>query len=92
MQYITDKIVLMIYKWLYHYFIKPIQKNGLESGNYIKCKVTKSTDYSLLYLDFFNYKYPTMKYFSLDCPYILYLSGEGNYLRPFYICESDTFI
>jgi hypothetical protein len=54
--------------------------------------VTKSTDYTLLYLDFFNYKYPNTKYFSLDCPYILYLSGEGNYLRPFYICESDTFI
>jgi hypothetical protein len=33
-----------------------------------------------------------MKYFFLQCPYWLLLSGQGDYLRPYYLCESDPFI
>lgn len=58
----------------------------------IKLKLSKSADYTLLYLDIFNYKTYDLKYLFLTCPYIILLSGEGNYIRPFYLCESDPFI
>lgn len=51
--------------------------------------MTKSADYTLLYIDVFNYKNSDLKYIFLTCPFIIYFSGEGNYLRPYYICESD---
>ena len=57
-----------------------------------RLKITKSDDYTLLYIDIFNYKVSDTKYLLLNCPYIIYLSGEGNFFRPFYICESDTFL
>jgi hypothetical protein len=28
----------------------------------------------------------------LSCPYIVYLSGEGNFIRPFYLCQTDPFL
>ncbi|CAD8192851.1 unnamed protein product [Paramecium octaurelia] len=59
---------------------------------YGRFKMTKSADYSLLYIDIFNYKNCDLKYIYLTCPFIIYLSGEGNYLRPFYLCESDQFL
>ncbi|CAD8201851.1 unnamed protein product [Paramecium pentaurelia] len=59
---------------------------------YGRFKMTKSADYTLLYIDIFNYKNCDLKYIYLTCPFIIYLSGEGNYLRPFYLCESDQFL
>ena len=55
-------------------------------------KISKSADYTQLYLDIFNYKNSDLKYFFLTYPYMILLSGEGNYIRPFYLCESDPFI
>lgn len=63
-----------------------------DEANTIRVKISKSADYTLLYLDIFNYKNSDLKYFFLMCPYILLLSGEGNYIRPFYLCESDPFL
>ena len=59
---------------------------------FIKLKISKSADYTLLYLDIFNYKNSDLKYFFLGCPFIMMLSGDGSYLRPYYLCESDPFL
>lgn len=58
----------------------------------IKIKITKSADYTVLYLDVFNYKKSDFKYIFLSCPFITFLSGEGNYLRPFYVNQCDQFL
>ncbi len=63
-----------------------------EEMDIIQIKISKSADYTLLYLDIFNYKNSDLKYFFLSCPYIVLLSGEGNYVRPYYLCESDPFL
>ena len=55
----------------------------------MRLKLTKSADYTLLYIDIFNYKNCDMKYIYLTCPFIICMSGEGNFLRPYYLCESD---
>ncbi len=55
-------------------------------------KFSKNKDYTNCYLDFFVYERADLKYFSLASPFILYLSGEGNFLRPFYLEEGDVFL
>ncbi|CAD8212496.1 unnamed protein product [Paramecium pentaurelia] len=59
---------------------------------FIKIKISKSADYTLLYFDIFNYKISDLKYFFLACPYYILVSGEGNFLKPFYLCESNPFL
>lgn len=58
----------------------------------VRIKLSKSADYTLLYIDIFNYKVSDLKYFFLSCPYIILLSGEGTFLRPLYLCESNPFL
>jgi hypothetical protein len=43
-------------------------------------------------LDFFLYEKADLKYFNLTNPFIIYLSGEGNFIRPFYLEEQDVFL
>lgn len=64
----------------------------IEDLGFIKLKISKSADYTLLHFDIFNYKNSDLKYFFLSCPYIVILSGEGNYLRPLYLCEGNPFL
>lgn len=51
--------------------------------------MTKSADYTLLCIDIFIYNNNDLKYIYLRSPIIIYLSGEGNFIRPYYLCESD---
>ena len=46
---------------------------GME--NKLKIKISKNKDYTIVYLDIFNYLKADLKYFTLTCPYIIYLSG-----------------
>ncbi|CAK65210.1 unnamed protein product (macronuclear) [Paramecium tetraurelia] len=64
----------------------------LMDDQFIKIKISKSADYTLLYFDIFNYKISDLKYFFLACPYYILVSGEGNFLKPFYLCESNPFL
>ncbi|CAD8127333.1 unnamed protein product [Paramecium sonneborni] len=64
----------------------------LMDDQFIKMKISKSADYTLLYFDIFNYKISDLKYFFLACPYYILVSGEGNFLKPFYLCESNPFL
>ena len=63
-----------------------------DEQQFVRYKFTKSSDYTLLYLDIFNYKNSDMKNFFLQCPFTLLLSGQGDNLRPYYLCECDPFI
>lgn len=69
-----------------------INKDVGESRSLIKIKVSKNTDYTICYLDVFSYHRADLKYFMLSCPYLVYLSGEGNFIRPFYLCQTDPFL
>lgn len=69
-----------------------INKELHEDRTLIKIKVSKNTDYTICYLDIFRYNKADLKYFMLSCPYIVYLSGEGSFLRPFYLCQTDPFL
>ena len=58
----------------------------------LKAKLSKSTDYTVCYIDVFNYYEADLKYFKLEYPYLVHMSGEGNFVRPFYLCEADPFL
>lgn len=79
-------------KWRRVYKYVEITISHQSDLSYVRYKVSKSSDYTLLFLDIFNYRRSDMKYFFLQCPYWLLLSGQGDYLRPYYLCESDPFI
>ncbi|EAR93114.2 transmembrane protein, putative (macronuclear) [Tetrahymena thermophila SB210] len=59
---------------------------------YIRMKITKSDDYSILSLDLFNYSKRNQKYFKKTIPTIIHFSGEGSYLKPYYIWPRDHFL
>ena len=55
-------------------------------------KLSKNADYTHCYMDFFLYEKTDLKYIKLTTPYIVWLSGEGTFIRPFYLCENDVFL
>jgi len=55
------------------------------SSSDFKIKLSKSVDYTLCFLDILNYQQSNLKLFYLEMPYIIYLSGNGSFLKPFYI-------
>lgn len=69
-----------------------INNYDYEDRSIVTIKFSKNKDYTNCYLDFFVYERADLKYFSLASPFILYLSGEGNFLRPFYLEEGDVFL
>ncbi len=69
-----------------------INNYDYEDRSIVTIKFSKNKDYTNCYLDFFVYERADLKYFSLSSPFILYLSGEGNFLRPFYLEEGDVFL
>ena len=62
-----------------------------EDRSMITIKFSKSKDYTNGYLDFFAYDRADARYFNLSSPFILHLSGQGNFLRPFVLQEDDLF-
>lgn len=64
----------------------------MENQEFIRMKITKSDDYSLLYLDIFNYRKKNQKYFNVTMPTIIDFSGEGSFLKPYYIWPRDHFL
>lgn len=94
--YYLDKIKKKKYKRLYNLLENAIDFNLINNYDYedrsiVTIKFSKNKDYTNCYLDFFVYERADLKYFTLASPYILYLSGEGNFLRPFYLEEGDVF-
>ena len=57
----------------------------------ITIKISKNTDYTICHLDFMVYDYKDLKYFNLSSPFVISLSGEGTFLRPFYLEDRDVF-
>lgn len=62
-----------------------------EDRSIITIKFSKNKDYTNCYLDFFVYERADTRYFNLLSPFLIYLSGEGNFLRPYYLEEDDVF-
>jgi hypothetical protein len=62
-----------------------IKNHVYEDRSIITIKFSKNKDYTNCYLDFFVYERADIRYFNLSSPFLLYLSGEGNFLRPFYL-------
>ena len=92
-----DKIKKKKYKKLNGLLQNSIDYNLINNYDYedrsiVTIKFSKNKDYTNCYLDFFVYERADLKYFSLVSPFILYLSGEGNFLRPFYLEEGDVFL
>jgi hypothetical protein len=57
----------------------------------VTIKISKNADYTICYFDFMVYDRADSKYFNLSSPYIITISGEGNFLRPFYLEDRDVF-
>ena len=70
-------------------FIQPAYVHGRKVP---KAKISKSSDYTLCYVDIFDYYQANLKYFKLDAPFLVHVSGEGNFIKPYYLCESDPFL
>jgi len=68
-----------------------INNYDYEDKSIVTIKFSKNKDYTNCYLDFFLYQKADIKYFKLSTPFLIYLSGEGNFLRPFYLEEDDIF-
>jgi hypothetical protein len=62
-----------------------------EDRSILTIKFSKTKDYTNCYLDFFVYERAETRYFTLSSPFIKYFSGEGSFLRPFYLQEDDIF-
>ena len=58
----------------------------------IKLKLSVSEDLTLCFIDIFNYKVSSFKYFSLTCPFTIMLAGEGNFFKPFNLNLYDPFL
>lgn len=56
-----------------------------EDRSIITVKFSKNKDYTNCYLDFFVYERADYRYFTLSSPFLIYLSGEGSFLRPYYL-------
>jgi hypothetical protein len=94
--YYLDRVKKRKYKKLHILLENAIDYNLINNYDYedrsiVTIKFSKNKDYTNCYLDFFVYERADLKYFTLSSPYILYLSGEGNFLRPFYLEEGDIF-
>ena len=68
-----------------------INNYDYEDKNMVTIKISKNTDYTICYLDFMVYNRPDLRYFNLTAPFVISLSGEGNFLRPFYLEDRDVF-
>lgn len=66
--------------------------NNYQETQQIVMKASKNTDYTIFYFDFFSYKKSNLKYFLLTSPFIVWLSGQGTFIKPFYICQQDIFL
>jgi len=64
---------------------------GYEDRSILTIKFSKTKDYSNCYLEFFVYERADIRYFTLASPFLVYFSGEGSFLRPFYLQEDDIF-
>lgn len=69
-----------------------VQPSKVEGKHVLKAKLSKSTDYTLCYIDIFNYYKADLKYFKLESPYLVHLSGEGSFIRSYYLCDADPFL
>jgi len=58
----------------------------------IKIKMSVSQDLTLCFIDIFNYKNSSLKYFTLSCPFTIMLAGEGNFFKPFNLNLYDPFL
>lgn len=58
----------------------------------IKIKMSISDDMTLCFLDIFNYKSSSLKYFTLSCPFTIMLAGEGNFFKPYSLNLTDPFL
>ena len=68
-----------------------VNNYDFEDQNMVTIKISKNTDYTICYLDFLLYERADLKFFNLASPFIISLSGEGNFLRPFYLEDKDVF-
>jgi hypothetical protein len=68
-----------------------INNYDFEDKNMVTIKISKNADYTICNLDFMVYDRANTKYFDLSSPYIITISGEGNFLRPFYLEDRDVF-
>ena len=68
-----------------------INSYDYEDRSMLTIKFSKNKDYTNCYLDFFLYERADPRYFRLTSPFLIYLSGQGNFIRPFYLEEGDIF-
>ncbi|EAR89270.2 transmembrane protein, putative (macronuclear) [Tetrahymena thermophila SB210] len=86
-------------KGIYKKARKFFQQNELKiinmniSGQFdkVQIKFSKSIDYTLCYFDIFDYKKSNFKYFFLNIPYFISLSGDGSFIKPLNVNENDVF-
>lgn len=69
-----------------------INNYEFQDKDLITLKFSKNKDYTSCYIDFFFYERADLSYYNLSVPFIIYLSGQGNFIRPFYIEENDPFV
>lgn len=68
-----------------------INNYDFEDQDMVTIKISKNTDYTICNLDFLLYKGVDLKYLQLNEAFMITLSGEGNFLRPFYLEDKDVF-
>ncbi|KAL4496239.1 hypothetical protein ABPG72_012976 [Tetrahymena utriculariae] len=71
--------------------LKIINMNISGQFDKVQIKFSKSIDYTLCYFDIFDYKKSNFKYFFLNIPYFICLSGDGSFIKPLNINENDVF-
>ena len=74
---------------------KPTQKlwKADVDASSMQMKLGKSDDYTLLFIDFLDYSSPKFQnYFKLKMNMIIKVSGEGSFIKPFYLYENDSFL
>ena len=57
----------------------------------VQLKFSKSNDYTLCFLDIFDFGDYSLKYLLLNIPFCIELSGDCSFIKPLYICEDDAF-
>ncbi|KAL4446639.1 hypothetical protein ABPG74_005577 [Tetrahymena malaccensis] len=92
--YLT-KVRKGIYKKARKFFeqneLKIINMNISGQFDKVQIKFSKSIDYTLCYFDIFDYKKSNFKYFFLNIPYFISLSGDGSFIKPLNVNENDVF-
>jgi hypothetical protein len=94
--YYMDRVKKRKYERLLAKFEHAKEYNLLNNYDYedrsiLTIKFSKTKDYTNCYLDFFVYERANTRYFTLVSPFIIYFSGDGSFLRPFYLQEDDIF-